>query len=136
MAEILIKMGVNAPSNQVKGVLATLEYIYEKTPENTDVPMRFQAFEKDFTDSAIGVLASMSIILRYEGADSTEKEYIAHVMQSFRRTIIDGESAFDVIIPAGARNLLRIVYEQRKREDNDEERSRYVQQQAEEMGFT
>ena len=135
MAEIMIKMGVNAPGDQVKGVLNVLEYIYEQTPEKTDAPMRFQAFEKDFTDSAIGVLASMSIILKYESAEFEKREYTAPVLQSFQRVMIDGKNAFDVTIPAGARNLLRIVYEQRKREDDEEERSRYVQQQAVEMGL-
>ena len=135
MAEIVVKMGVNAPAKQVKGVLKTLEYIYEKTPEYTEEPMCFQAYEEDFTDGGIGVLASMSIILKYKGTDGKEKEYSDHVMKAFQRTVVDDKPAFDVIIPAGTRNLLRVVYEQRKREDNEEERSRYVQEQVELMGL-
>ena len=135
MAEIVIKMGVNAPADQVKGVLNALEYIYEQTPEYTKEPLCFQTYEEDFTDGGIGVLASMSIILKYKGIDGKDKEYYAHVMKAFQRITADDKPAFDVIIPAGARNLLRIVYEQRKREDNEEERSRYVQEQAELMGL-
>lgn len=135
MAEIMIKMGVNAPSDQTGIVLKVLEHIYEQTPDMVDSPFRFSAYEEDFSYSAIGVMASMSFILKYKGKDGETKEYTAPLLNAFQRTIEDEKPALDIIISAGARNLLRIVYEQRAREDNEEERSRFVQDKAEELGL-
>lgn len=39
------------------------------------------------------------------------------------------------IIPAHSRKLILIIYEQREREENEEERSRCVQKMAEEFGL-
>ena len=135
MADISMKMGVNAPSADVNGVLSVLDYIYQQEPETDDQPFSFGAYEEDFSDGAIGVLASMSVILKYKGKDGTDKTYTEHILQGFERTVENGKAAFSVVIPPLGRKLVRIIYEQRNREDNEEERSRYVQQQAEELGL-
>ena len=135
MADIAIKMGVNAPSDDVNGVLRVLDYIYQQDPDTDDQPFRFGAYEEDFSDGAIGVLASMSVILNYKGKDGTDKTFTEHILKGFERTVEDGKPAFSVVIPPFGRKLIRVIYEQRNREDNEEERSRYVQQKAEEFGL-
>lgn len=87
MADIAIKMGVNAPSDDVNGVLRVLDYIYQQDPDTDDQPFSFGAFEENFSDGAIGVLASMSVILNYKGKDGTDKTYTEHILKSFERTI-------------------------------------------------
>ena len=135
MADIAIKMGVNAPSDDVNGVLRVLDYIYQQDPDTDDQPFSFGAYEEDFSDGAIGVLASMSVILNYKGKDGTDKTFTEHILKGFERTVEDGKPAFSVVIPPFGRKLIRVIYEQRNREDNEEERSRYVQQKAEEFGL-
>lgn len=135
MADIVIKMGVNAPTSDVDGVLKVLNYIYQQDPTDDDQPFRFSAYEENFSDGAIGVLASMSFLLNYTGIDGTEKQYVSHLLQSFSRTIEDEKPAFSVVIPPRSRKLIRIIYEQREREENEEERSRCVQKMAEEFGL-
>lgn len=135
MADIAIKMGVNAPSDDVEGVLKVLNFIYQQDPSEDDQPFRFSAYEENFSDGAIGVLASMSFLLNYTGKDGTDKQYVSHLLQSFLRTIEDEKPAFSVVIPPHSRKLIRIIYEQREREENEEERSRCVQRMAEEFGL-
>ncbi|MBQ9047025.1 MAG: hypothetical protein IJ120_03895 [Solobacterium sp.] len=135
MADIAIKMGVNAPSDDVEGVLKVLNYIYEQDPSEDDQPFHFSAYEVNFSDGAIGVLASMSFLLNYTAKDGTDKQYSSPLLQSFFRTIEDEKPAFSVVIPARSRKLIRIIYEQREREENEEERSRCVQRMAEEFGL-
>ena len=135
MADIAIKMGVNAPGNDVDGVLKVLDYIYQQNPETDNQPFRFGAYEEDFSDGAIGVLASMSVILNYTGKDGADKVFTEHILQGFERTIEDGKAAFSVVISPMGRKLIRIIYEQRNREDNEEERSKYVQVMADELGL-
>ena len=135
MADIVIKMGVNAPSDDVNGVLRVLDYIYQQNPEEDELPFSFSAYEENFSDSAIGILASMSFILNYTGKDGTDKQYISPLLRRFERTVEDGKPAFSVAIPSRSRKLIRIIYEQRDREDNDAERSRCVQQMAEAFGL-
>ena len=135
MADIAIKMGVNAPADDVDGILRILDFIYQQDPEKDDQPFSFAAYEEDFSDGAIGVLASMSVILNYKGKDGMDKTYTAHILMAFERTNKDGKPAFSVVISPLARKLIRIIYEQRDREENEEERSRYVQLKAEEFGL-
>lgn len=59
MADIAIKMGVNAPGSDVDEVLKVLDYIYQQDPSDDDKPFRFGAYEENFSDGAIGVMASM-----------------------------------------------------------------------------
>lgn len=135
MADIAIKMGVNAPSDDVNGVLRVLEYIYQQDPDTDDQPFSFGAYEDDFSDGAIGVLASMSVILNYKGKDGTDKTYTEHILKGFERTVEDGKPVFFVVVSPIGRKLIRIIYEQRNREENEEVRSRYVQKKAEEFGL-
>ena len=135
MADIAIKMGVNAPANDVNGVMRIFEYIYQQPVESDDFPFTFNAFAEDFSDGAIGVLASMCFILNYNAPDGSDKEYISHVMQSFERNEQDGKPAFTVTISPNSRKLLRVIFEQRNREGNEEERSAFVQKAAEAMNL-
>ena len=135
MADIVIKMGVNAPEDDVDSVLRVLDYIYRQDPQSDNQPFCFRAYEEDFSDSAIGIIASMSFILNYTGKDGSEKQYISPLLQSFERTAENGKPAFSVVIPPRSRRLIRILHEQRDREGNEEERSRCVQQMAETFGL-
>ena len=72
-------------------------------------------------------------VVYYE--NGSEKQYVSHLLQSFSRTIEDEKPAFSVVIPPRSRKLIRIIYEQREREENEEERSRCVQEMAEEFGL-
>lgn len=135
MADIAIKMGVNAPKDDVDGVLSVLEYVYHQDPTMDNQAFRFGAYEENFSDGAIGVLASMSVVLNYTGKNGSEKNYVEHILQGFERTVEDGKPAISVIISPLGRKLIRVIYEQRNREDSEEERSRYVQQKAEEFGL-
>lgn len=135
MADIMIKMGVNAPADQTKVVLQVLEHVFSQTPEKTAEPFEIQAYEEDFTDSAIGVMASMSFILKYHDQSMQEKTLTAPLLQAFQRMTINGKPALDFLISAQARNLLRIVYMQRDLEGNEKERFAFVQRQAEDIGL-
>ena len=135
MADIAIKIGVNAPSNDVEGVLKVLNIIYDQDPAEDEQPFQFSAYEEDFSDGAIGVLASMSFLLNYTGKDGTDKQYVSYLLQSFCRIIEDEKPTFSVVIPSHSRKLIRIIYEQREREENEEERSSCVQRMAEAFGL-
>ena len=84
MADIAIKMGVDGPGNEVNRVLRVFEIVDESdAPE--EAPFVLGAYEEDFSDSAIGLLSSMSVILSYTGADGKEKTFTEHVLQAFER---------------------------------------------------
>ena len=85
MAEIVVKMGVNAPGDDVDDVLKVLDYIYQQDPSTDDSPFSFSAYEEDFSDGAVGVLASMTFILNYLNESGEKKQYISHVLKSFER---------------------------------------------------
>ena len=135
MADISIKMGVNAPDDDVDGIMSIFNYIYQQPEETDNVDFVFEAYEDDFSDGAVGVLASMMFILNYLNADGEKKQYTAHVLKSFERTKIEGEDAVRVIIPSDSRKLLRMIFKQRDLEGNEEERSQYIQKMTEEYGF-
>ena len=135
MANIAIKIGVNAPEKDVQDVLKLFEFIYQQDESSEDAPLTFGAYAEDFSDGAIGVLASMSIIFDYLGKEGITKQYIGYVMQSFERSEENGKSCFNVVIPPLSRKLIRIVCEHRNKERNEAERSRFVQEMAEKLGF-
>ena len=135
MADIAIKMGVNAPADDVNGVLSVLNYIHQQNSVDDNNPFIFQTFEDDFSDGAIGVLASMSVIINYDGLDGISKSHTEHILQSFERVIIDEKRAFSVVISPLGRKLVDIIYEQRDREGNEDERSRFVQSKVAELGL-
>ena len=110
-----------------------MKIIYEHDPSEDGQPFCFSAYEKNFSDGAIGVLASMSFLLNYTAKDGTDKQYVSHLIQSFSRTMEDEKPVFSIVIPARSRKLIRIIYEQREREENEAERSRCVQRMAEEF---
>ena len=87
---------MNAPSDDVEGVLKVLNFIYEQDPSEDDEPFRFSAYEENFSDGAIGVLASMSFLLNDTAKDGTDKQYVSPLLQSFSRTVEDEKPAFSV----------------------------------------
>jgi len=136
MADIAIKMGVNGPGNEVNRILRIFE-IVDESDTSEDRPFVFDAYETDFSDSAIGLLSSMSVILNYAGADGGEKTFTEHILQAFERYVEkDGRAACRIVISPIGRKLIRFVFGQRDREQDDAERSRYVQQMAEELGLS
>ncbi len=135
MADISIKMGVNGPEDDVDGVMSIFNYIYQQPAETDEVDFVFEAYEEDFSDGAVGVLASMTFILNYLNAAGEKKQYISHVLKSFERIKIEGKDAVRVIIPSESRKLLRMIFMQRDVVDNDEVRSQFIQQMAEQYGF-
>ena len=136
MADIAIKMGVDGPGNEVNRVLRIFEIVDESdAPE--EAPFVFGAYEEDFSDSAIGLLSSMSVILNYTGADGEEKTFTEHILQAFERyTEKDGRAACQIVISPIGRKLIRFIFGQRDRESDEEGRSRFVQQMAEELGLS
>ena len=135
MADISIKMGVNGPEDDVDGVMSIFNYIYQQPADTDEVDFIFEAYEEDFSDGAVGVLASMTFILNYLNAAGEKKQYISHVLKSFERIKIEGKDAVRVIIPSESRKLLRMIFMQRDVVDNDEVRSQFIQQMAEQYGF-
>ena len=135
MADISIKMGVNGPEDDVDGVMSIFNYIYQQPADTDEVDFVFEAYEEDFSDGAVGVLASMTFILNYLNAAGEKKQYISHVLKSFERIKIEGKDAVRVIIPSESRKLLRMIFMQRDVEGNDEVRSQFIQQMAEQYGF-
>ncbi|MBR6095110.1 MAG: hypothetical protein IKP92_08850 [Lachnospiraceae bacterium] len=135
MADIAIKMGVNGPDDDVDGVMSIFNYIYRQPEETDEVDFVFEAFEDDFSDGAVGVLASMTFILNYLNATGEKKQFISHVLRSFERIQVEDKNAVRIIIPSKSRKLLRMIFMQRDVEGNDEERGQFIQQMAEKYGF-
>ena len=135
MADIAIKMGVNGPDDDVDGVMSIFNYIYRQPEEADEVDFVFEAFEDDFSDGAVGVLASMTFILNYLNAAGEKKQFISHVLRSFERIQVEDKNAVRIIIPSQSRKLLRMIFMQRDVEGNDEERSQFIQQMTEKYGF-
>lgn len=90
MADIAIKMGVNALDDDVDGVMSIFNYIYQQPEETDEVDFVFEAFEDDFSDGAVGVLSGMTFILNYLDAAGEKKQYISHVLRSFERIMVEG----------------------------------------------
>ena len=135
MADIAIKMGVNGPDDDVDGVMSIFNYIYQQPEDTDEVDFVFEAFEDDFSDGAVGVLASMTFILNYLNAAGEKKQFISHVLRSFERIRVEDKDAVRIIIPSKSRKLLRMIFLQRDVEGSDEERSQFIQQMAEKYGF-
>ena len=136
MADIVIRLGVNAPQEDANAVLKVLEYVYQQPPEDDDKPFRFEAYEDDFSDGSIGAMASMSFILNYKDQNGTDKQHFEHLLQSFARNTYDGKSIVSVVISPVARKLNRVIHEQRNREADEIERSNYVQKMAESLNLS
>ena len=128
MADLFIKMGVNAPSSDVDDVMKALGYIYEQ--EIIDKQIVMQAYTTDFSDGAIGVISSMSITLKYD-EDMETKEITEYVICSFKRFINEEEKMIcEMTISPIAHKLVWLVFEQRKHEANENEREQFLQKQA------
>ena len=135
MADICIKMGVNGPGSETNRVLRIFEIVDEcGAPE--DEPCVFCAYERDFSDGALGILTSMSVILNYTDPDGEEGTFTEHILQALERYVEqDGQPACRIVVSPVGRKLIRVTFGQRDREGNEEERSRYVQTLAEELGL-
>lgn len=135
MADISIKMGVNGPGSETNRVLRIFE-IVDECPAPEGEPCVFCAYESDFSDGALGILTSMSVILNYTDSDGMEATFTEHILQAFERYMEqDGRPACRIVVSPVGRRLIRFVFGQRDREGNEEERSRYVQTLAEELGL-
>ena len=134
MAELCIKMGVQAPGQDVNDVLKVLDYISQNYFEASQ-PLRMQAYATDMSDGAIGVLSGMSIIMKFIDTDGREKIVNEHVISGFSRVIVDGKPAYEISFTALAQKLIAIVYEQREHEGDQADRAAFIQKKAEELGL-
>ena len=134
MADLFIKIGVNAPSSDVNDVMKILEYIYEQ--EITDKQIVLQGYTIDFSVGAIGVISSMTITLKYNDENNEEKEITEHVICSLNRFVNDeGNLICEITISKTAHKLVWLVFEQRKYESSEEERQQFIQEQAKVFGI-
>ena len=134
MADLCIKMGVQAPGQDVNDVLKVLEYVAQNHSE-ADKPLRMQAYARDMSDGAIGVLTSMSIIIKFTDRAGQEKTLTEHVINSFSRTVVDSQPAYDISFTPLAQKLVGIVYEQRDHEGDPSDRAAFIQKKAAELGL-
>ena len=135
MADIAIRIGVNGPAEDTNRVLSLLEHIYNQPQAEDKKDFSFGAYASDFTDSAIGIIASMSFVMNYTGADGKEKTFTAPLLRSFSRMKKDGQAAFSVTIPADSRQLIRVLFEQRRLEEKGSDPSNFIQAKAKELGL-
>lgn len=136
MADVSIKMGVNGPGSETNRVLRIFE-IVDECPSPEDEPCVFCAYEEDFSDGALGILTSMSVVLNYTGADDQERTFTEHILQALERyTEQDGLPACRIVVSPVGRKLIRCVFGQRDLEGDEEKRSRYVQDFARELGLS
>ena len=134
MAELCIKMGVQAPGQDVNDVLKVLDYISQNYSEATQV-LRIQACAADMSDGAIGVLSSMSIIMEFNDTNGRKKTVNEFVISGFSRIIVDGKPAYEITCTPLAQKLIGIVYEQREYEGDQADRSAFIQKKAVELGL-
>lgn len=130
MADIMIKMGVNSPEEDVDTVLAFLEYIYQQDGINDHETLRVEVFEESFSDGALGVLTSMSIIVNYEGTDGTQNTFHKHILESFQRRMVDGKESYALVVSSIGRKLVSMVFKQRELEHDEEKRNAYILEQS------
>ena len=136
MAEISIKMGVNGPESETNRVLRIFE-IVDKCPTPEDMPCVLSAYESDFSDGALGILTSMSVILNYESSDGKEKSFTEHILRAFERYVEqDGKPACRVVVSPVGRKLIRCIFGQRDLEGDEHKRNHYVQSFAEGLGLS
>lgn len=134
MADLCIKMGVQAPGQDVNDVLKVLDYIAQNHSEAYK-PLRMQAYARDMSDGAIGVLASMSIIIKFNDRAGQEKTVTEHVIDGLSRTVVDSQPAYDISFTPLAQQLVGIVYEQRDQKGDPSDRAAFIQKKAEELGL-
>lgn len=132
MLDLCIKMGVQAPEQDVYDVLKVLDYIAQNHSK-VDKPLRMQAYARDISDGAIGALASMSVIIKFKDRAGQEKTVTEHVIDGFSRAVVDSQPAYDISFTSLAQQLVGIVYEQRDHEGNPSDRAAFIQKKAEEL---
>ena len=134
MADLLIKMGVNAPSDDINDIMKILDYAYAQKDSTKRIVM--QMYATDLSDGAVGVISSMTISLKYADDNGEEKHITEHIIDSFKRFINDeNRLVYEIIISELSHQLIYLVFEQRKYECNEEDRSRYIQERAKELGI-
>ena len=132
MAELYVKMGVQAPTQDVNDVLRVLDYIAQNH-SGSEAILHMQAHAHDMSDGAIGVLSSMSIIVNFIDTAGHEKTVNEYIIDSFSRLVVDGQPAYELSFTPLAQKLVGIVYEQRKYESDQAERAAFIQKKAEEL---
>ena len=94
--DIAIKIGVYTPSDNVEGVSRfCISYMSRIHPKTMSLSVSAH-YEENFSEGAIGVLASMSFLLNDTAKDGTDKQYVSPLLQSFSRTVEDEKPAFSV----------------------------------------
>lgn len=134
MADLCIKMGVQAPGQDVEDVLKVLDYVAQNN-SGSDKPLRMQAYARDVSDGAIGVLASMSIVITFDDKNGQEKAVAEPVIDGFSRLTLDAQPAYEVSFTPLARKLVGMVYEQCDYENNPAKREQFIQSMAEKLGL-
>ena len=134
MADLCIKMGVQAPAQDVNDVLKVLDHISQNHSDG-ERSLVMKAYAKDLTDGAIGVLASMSIIVSFMNADHQEKTITEPVIAGFNRIIEDDQPAYVISIAPLVQKLVALVYKQREYENDQQLRAAFIQQEAERLGL-
>lgn len=131
-----VKLVVGGLGKEVHWVFRIFEIIDESEAAE-DKPFVFAAYEDDCSDSAMGILASMSVLINYIGNSGEEKTFTEHILRAFERCAEEGgRPACQIVISPIGRKLVNLVFDQRDRESNDEERSRFVQWFAEDLGLS
>lgn len=134
MADLCIKMGVQAPGRDVDDVLKVLDFIAQNS-SGSDKPLNMQAYARDMSDGAIGVLASMSIVITFNDKNGREKSVSEPVIDGFSRRTLDAQPAYEISFTPLARKLVGMVYEQRNYENNPAKRESIIQNMAEKLAL-
>lgn len=134
MAMIALKMGVEGSSDDFIQAMDLFEFI-DHADVSEEAPFVLGVDEEGFADSLIGLLIGMSADLDYTGSDGARKTFTGHFIQAFERFIEkDGKAVCKMGVSPTGRKLIRAVCRQSHCE-SDEERSRLMQQVAEDMGL-
>ena len=134
MTDLRIKMGVQAPGKDVNDVLKMLDYISQNY-SNAENPLRMQAYARDLSDGAVGVLASMSVIFDFDSTYGQQKTVEEHILNSFARLVVEGQPIYEIVVTPLAQELISLVYEQREYEGKPKERAVFLRKKAEELGL-
>ena len=94
-----------------------------------------QAYAADISDGAIGVLASMSIVIEFNTASGQNRTVTEHVICGFTRITVDEQPAYEILVTSLAKKLIKIVYEQRDHEGDESKRAAFIQMWAEKLGL-
>ena len=136
MAEIKLLIGVRAPEEETNKILFLLQHIYKQPESEDSKEFTFGTYSSDFSDSALGALASMSLQFDYTGTDGEAKSHTVPVLSGFSRIVRNEQPAVTVTISPDARALIRLFFEQKKMEDKGSDPSDFLQKRSRKLGLT